>query len=138
MVDPTALSVISFVARPEWDETWGAIAKTMALRSTCTRRQVGAVIVKDKHVIGMGYNGVASGAVHCIDGGCPRGRMGPEVPPGADYNVWPCYAIHAEHNAILQAGLRECHDSTLYVTDKPCQQCANLIKHAKIGEVIVV
>lgn len=64
--------------------------------------------------------------------------MGREVAPGADYNVYPCRAIHAEHNAILNAGLAECDGATLYVTDEPCQQCTNLIRHAKIGEVIVV
>jgi dCMP deaminase len=63
--------------------------------------------------------------------------MGPEVPPGADYNQFPCYAIHAEHNAILDAGLGQCEGATIYVTDHPCQQCTNLIEHAKIGRVVV-
>ena len=126
------------LVRPAWDETFGALAKVWALRSTCSRRQVGAVVVKDNHVIGQGYNGVASGATHCIDGGCPRGGMGPEVPPGADYNQFPCYAIHAEHNAILGAGIRSCDEATLFVTAEPCQQCTNLIQHAKIGRVVVV
>lgn len=63
--------------------------------------------------------------------------MGPEIPPGADYNAFPCVAIHAEHNAILQAGLRDCAGATIYVTAEPCQQCTNLIEHAKIGRVIV-
>lgn len=106
--------------------------------STCSRRQVGAVVVRDRKVIGNGFNGVVAGAAHCVDGGCPRGGMGPEVPPGADYNQFPCYAIHAEHNAILQAGLRECRGATLYCTDQPCQQCANLIEHAKIGRVVIM
>jgi len=114
------------------------IAKIWSQRSTCTRRQVGAVVVKDKQVIGQGYNGVVSGRTHCEDGGCPRGRMGPGVPPGSDYNQFPCYAIHAEHNAILNAGLHLCADAVLYVTDEPCQQCLNLIEHAKIGRVVVL
>jgi dCMP deaminase len=94
--------------------------------------------VKDKRVIGQGYNGVASGKVHCIDGGCPRGKMSySEVPAGSDYNEYRCDALHAEHNAILQAGLRSCVGATLYVTDKPCQQCTNLIEHAKISRVVI-
>jgi dCMP deaminase len=117
---------------------------------------VGAVVVKDKKVIGQGYNGVASGKLHCVDGGCPRGlhypitigvnvwckcgkkwRCPEAAEPGQDYNQFPCYALHAEMNAILDAGLRECGGATIYVTDKPCQQCTNLIEHAKIGRVVV-
>ena len=107
--------------------------------STCSRRQVGAVVVQDRKVIGNGFNGVASGATHCVDGGCPRGQLSYDaVPPGADYNQFPCYAIHAEHNAVLQAGLAACAGATIYVTDEPCQQCSNLIEHAKIGRVVVL
>lgn len=96
-------------------------------------------MVKDKKVIGQGYNGVAAGATHCTDGGCPRGQLSyAEVPAGADYNAFPCYAIHAEHNAILDAGIRECEGATLYVTEAPCIQCQNLITHAKIGRVVVI
>jgi dCMP deaminase len=126
------------MTRPEWDQTFMEIAKIWSQRSTCSRRQVGAVVVKDNRVIGQGYNGVASGRTHCVDGGCPRGGMGPEVPPGSDYNRFPCYAIHAEHNAILQAGLATCVDADIYVTAKPCQQCLNLIEHAKIGRIVVL
>ena len=96
-------------------------------------------MVKDNKVIGQGYNGVASGKVHCVEGGCPRGRLTyDDVPMGADYNQFPCYAIHAEHNAILAAGLGPCAGATIYVTDKPCQQCTNLIEHARIGRVVVL
>lgn len=125
-------------SRPEWDDTFLAIAVIWSERSTCSRRQVGAVVVKDKSVIGQGYNGVASGKLHCIDGGCPRGQLTyDQVPAGADYNQFPCYAIHAEHNAILQAGKLWCEGATLYVTEEPCQQCLNLIEHVKIGRVVV-
>jgi len=99
---------------------------------------VGAVVVKDKYVVGQGYNGVASGKIHCVDGGCPRGLLSKEeCPPGFDYNAVPCRAQHAEHNAILQAGLAACRGATLYVTAEPCQQCTNLIEHVKIGRVVV-
>lgn len=97
------------------------------------------MLVYDNRVIGQGYNGAASGKTHCTDGGCPRGLMDPElVKPGADYNLFPCVAIHAEHNAILQAGVPVAAGATLYTTEPPCQQCTNLIQHAGIVEVIVV
>lgn len=120
------------------DQTFLKIAQIWAEEAKCTRRQVGAVVVKDNKVIGQGYNGVTSGAVHCTDGGCPRGQLSYEqAGPRADYNQFPCRAIHAEHNAILQAGLDRCVGATIYVTDEPCLQCANLIEHAKIGRVVV-
>lgn len=126
-------------SRPTWDQTFSEIAGVWSRRSTCSRRQVGAVVVKENRVIGQGYNGAPSGDVHCIDGGCPRGQMSVHsVPTGSDYNQFPCVAIHAEHNAILNAGIAVCAGATLYVTADPCQQCTNLIRHAKIGEVIVV
>lgn len=124
--------------RPAWDQTFREIAEVWSRRSTCTRRQVGAVIVKDKRVIGQGYNGVPSGDVHCNAGGCPRGNLSySDVPAGADYNQYPCFAIHAEHNAILQAGLAGCMGATLFCTAEPCTQCATLVRHAGIKEVIV-
>lgn len=127
------------MSRPDWDQFFLELAELWSKMSTCSRRQVGAVLVKNKKVIGNGFNGVPSGAIHCIDGGCPRGLLSyDEVAGGADYNLYPCHAIHAEHNAILQAGLRECEGATLYVTDEPCQQCLNLIEHAKIGRVVII
>lgn len=93
------------------------------------------MVVKDNRVIGQGYNGVPSGKTHCIDGGCPRGLMGPEVPPGSDYNLYPCKALHAEHNAILQAGMESCRGATIYVTEEPCLQCSSLIEHVGIKEI---
>ncbi len=96
-------------------------------------------MVQDKKVIGQGYNGVASGLLHCDEGGCPRGQLSyNEVGPGSDYNQFPCYAIHAEHNAILDAGLGSCEGATIYVTAEPCQQCLNLIQHAKIGRIVIL
>lgn len=125
--------------RPSWDETFTQIARVWAERATCSRRKVGAVVVKDKRVIGNGYNGAPQGEPHCVDGGCPRGQMGyEEVPASADYNLFPCVAVHAEHNAILQAGLSACRGATIYVTAEPCGQCAVLIKHAGIVKVVVV
>ena len=125
--------------RPEWDDTFQSIAHIWAKRSTCSRRKVGAVVVKNNRVIGQGYNGVPSGEVHCIDGGCPRGQLTyDQVDAGADYNLYPCKAIHAEHNAILQAGWEACKGATIYVTDAPCTQCSNLIVHVGIRRVVLV
>lgn len=125
--------------RPSWDEFFLSLARLWSTMSTCSRRQVGAVVVQDRKVIGNGFNGVASLKPHCIDGGCPRGQLSySQVKAGADYNEFPCYAIHAEHNAILQAGLERCLGGTIYVTDEPCRQCWNLIEHAKIARVVVV
>lgn len=113
-------------------------AAGLAQFSTCSRRQVGAVLVKDNKIVGEGYNGVISGAIHCVDGGCPRGKLSyDEVPAGSDYNMAPCLAIHAEHNAILLAGKERCTGATIYVTDEPCTQCATLIKHVGIERVVV-
>lgn len=127
------------MTRPSWDETFLAIASVMARRSTCSRRQVGAVLVKDNRIISTGYNGSPPGQPHCIDGACPRGRLSySEVPAGADYNAYPCIAVHAELNAIIRAGFDRCDGGTLYVTDHPCQQCSNAIAAAGIREVIIV
>jgi dCMP deaminase len=127
------------VSRPPWDSFFLDLAVLWSTMSTCSRRQVGAVVVQDRKVIGNGFNGVASGKPHCTEGGCPRGQLDyAEVPARADYNAFPRYAIHAEHNAILQAGLQSCAGATLYCTDEPCQQCANLIEHAGIGRVVIV
>jgi len=124
--------------RPDWDDFFLNLAGLWSTMSTCSRRQVGAVVVQNRKVIGNGFNGVASNKLHCSDGGCPRGRLSyQDVPAGADYNQFPCFAIHAEHNAILQAGLAECRGGTLYVTDEPCTQCSNLIEHAGIERIVI-
>lgn len=112
------------------------VAAVMAQRSTCSRRQVGAVLVKDNRIISTGYNGSPPGEPHCIDGACPRGRLSyDEVPAGADYNAFPCIACHAELNAIIRAGYSATNGGTLYVTDEPCLQCSNAIKAAGISVV---
>lgn len=127
------------VNRPTWDETFLEIAKIVSERATCSRRKVGAVLVQDNRIIATGYNGAASGAVHCIDGGCPRGKLSYEdVPAGADYNTYPCVAIHAEANALLRAGHAASKGGTLYVTTAPCQQCWNLIQAAEVGRVVTL
>ena len=123
--------------RPSWDDFFAGLAEYYSTMATCSRRKVGAVVARDKLVLGLGFNGVAAGKKHCTEGGCPRGLMGPEVPPGADYNLYPCKAIHAEANAIYMAGIGKCVDATIYVTEEPCQQCLNLIERENIGRIVV-
>ena len=85
--------------RPSWNDYFMKMTYLVAERSTCTRRQVGAVIVKDKHVLATGYNGAPKGIQHCLDGGCLRDKM--NIPSGQRQEL--CVALHAEQNAIIQA-----------------------------------
>lgn len=125
--------------RPSWDDFFKGLAVYWSLMSTCSRRQVGAVVVKDRMVLGEGFNGVVSGKKHCIDGGCPRGQLSySEVPAGADYNQFPCHAIHAEANALYRAGLDACNGAALYVNAEPCTQCSALIERFGISKVVIV
>jgi dCMP deaminase len=106
--------------RPSKDSTFLAIAKTLALRTTCVRRGVGCVIVNARgHILSTGYNGVAAGLPHCNEGHCCQGH---DLPPGQD----SCEAIHAELNAILQCGDVWAID-TVYVTLSPCERCTKVL-----------
>lgn len=125
--------------RPSWGDFFKGLAVYWSTMATCSRRKVGAVVVKDKKVLGEGFNGVVSGKTHCIDGGCPRGQLSyDEVPASADYNLFPCSAIHAEANAMYRAGEAACEGATLYVNAEPCGQCSALIERFKIKEVVIV
>ena len=121
------------MTRPTWDETWLNVCEEMARRSTCTRRQVGAVVVDGNRLISSGYNGAPPLQPHCIDGACPRGRLTGALPE--DYEKYPCIAVHAEANALLRAG-RDAENAVLYCTDRPCLQCQNLIMAAGIFLVV--
>ena len=123
--------------RPSWDEYFMGIAELTAQRSTCLRRHVGAVIVKDRHVIATGYNGAPRGLVHCGDreGGCLRQQLG--VPSGEKHEL--CRALHAEQNAIIQAASlgQSIENATIYVTNQPCAICAKMIINAGINRIVV-
>ncbi|MEE1038955.1 MAG: cytidine/deoxycytidylate deaminase family protein [Eubacterium sp.] len=122
--------------RPSWDEYFMQMAELTAKRSTCLRRQVGAIIVKDKHIIATGYNGAPKGLPHCEDlGGCYREKLG--VPSGQRHEL--CRALHAEQNAIIQAATlgQSIEGGTIYVTHQPCVICAKMIINAGIKRIVV-
>jgi len=119
--------------RPSWDEYFMRIAMLAATRSTCLRRQVGAVIVKDKRVLATGYNGSPAGLKHCLDIGCLREELG--IPSGERHEL--CRAIHAEQNAIVQAATSgtSIEGATLYCTTSPCVLCAKVLINSGIKEI---
>jgi dCMP deaminase len=117
------------------------LAAVVARRAACTRRQVGAVIIgPDKRILATGYNGTDAGAVHCTDGGCPRGASDLPVLPRSAGNsgmAVPCIARHAERNAIDWCVEHEIDltDATIYVTHQTCPDCAELAEHHKLRVV---
>ena len=122
--------------RPSWDEYFMDMAVLTAKRSTCLSRQVGAVIVKDKHIIATGYNGAPRGVPHCDEkGGCLRQQL--NVPSGERHEL--CRALHAEQNAIIQAATlgQSIEGGTIYVTNQPCVICAKMIINAGISRIVV-
>ncbi len=120
--------------RPCWDRYFMDIAHVAAARSNCCRRQVAAVLVRDRRIISTGYNGTPRGVRNCCDGGCPRCNS--EVPSGE--NLGECLCSHAEENSIVQAAYHGImvKGSTLYTTYSPCLQCAKMIINAGIVEVV--
>lgn len=124
------------MSRPDWDAYFLGIATAVAARGECTRRQVGAVLVKDRRIRSTGYNGAPSGAPSCLMGACPRATSG--VASGSSYDTGPgsCIAIHAEANALLFASKDDCQGATLYITTAPCAGCERLIMGAGIKQVV--
>lgn len=120
--------------RPSWDDYFMSILDTVKERSTCLRRKVGAIIVKDKRIISTGYNGAPSGLKHCYELGCIREKR--NIPSGQNHEL--CRGIHAEQNAIIQAAMYgvSINKSTIYVTCSPCVQCAKMIINAGIKRVV--
>lgn len=122
--------------RLSWDEYFMQMAELTAKRSTCLRRHVGAVIVKDRHIIATGYNGAPRGLSHCGErGGCLRQKM--QVPSGQRHEL--CRALHAEQNAIIQAATlgQSIEGGTIYVTHQPCVICAKMIINAGLSNIVV-
>jgi len=121
-------------SRPDIDEYFLKIASVVAERSTCLRHHVGAVAVKDKHILTTGYNGAAAGLKDCLELGCLRDEM--NIESGTRHEI--CRAIHAEQNAIIQAALHgvSLEDATIYVTHSPCILCAKMLVNARIKRFV--
>lgn len=120
--------------RPSWDEYFMNIAGIVSSRSTCLRRQIGAIIVRDKKILSTGYNGAASKIRHCLDIGCLREKL--SIPSGERHEI--CRAIHAEQNAIIQAAISgtSIKDAIIYCTARPCSLCAKMIINAGIRCIV--
>ncbi|GFE61596.1 cytidine/deoxycytidylate deaminase family protein [Geobacter sp. AOG2] len=120
--------------RPSWDQYFMDITRLVATRSTCLRRQVGAILVKDRNILATGYNGVPSGISHCGATGCLRERL--RVPSGERHEL--CRGLHAEQNAIIQAARHGTNidGATLYCTTMPCIICTKMIINAGIRAIV--
>lgn len=120
--------------RPAWDLYFLQMAQLASTRSTCLRRQVGAILVRDRRIIATGYNGAPSGLKHCIETGCLRQKM--HIPSGQRYEM--CRGIHAEQNAIINAAYYgvPTQGAILYCTHQPCLICARMIINAGIQKVV--
>jgi len=123
-------------SRPSWDEYFMEMAHLVAKRATCLRRSVGAVLIKDKHILATGYNGAPRGIKHCLDiGYCMREKLG--IPSGQRHEL--CRGLHAEQNVIIQAALHgvSTKDSIIYLTNQPCIICAKMLRNAGIKEIVI-
>ncbi len=120
--------------RPDWDTYFMDMAKLAARRSSCLRRAVGAVLVKDRRLLSTGYNGVPSGVTHCEVAGCLRERL--QVPSGERHEL--CRGLHAEQNAIIQAAFHgvSIRDAVLYCTNLPCIICAKMLINAGVRRIV--
>ncbi len=120
--------------RPTWDEYFMNIVELIKERSTCMRREVGALIVKDKRILTTGYNGAPAGCVHCSEIGCIRQEL--KIPSGERHEL--CRASHAEQNAIVQAAMYgvSINGGTIYVTAQPCSICSKLIINSGLKRVV--
>jgi len=122
------------VSRPNIDEYFLKVAAVVAERSTCLRHHVGAVAVRDKHILVTGYNGAPAGFKDCLELGCLRNQM--NIPSGERHEI--CRAIHAEQNVIIQAALHgvNLEGSTIYATHTPCVLCAKMLTNARIKRYV--
>ena len=120
--------------RPDIDEYFLKVASVVAERATCRRHHVGAVAVRDKHILATGYNGAPSGLKDCLELGCLRDELG--IASGTRHEI--CRGIHAEQNVIVQASLHgvSLEGSTVYATHTPCNLCAKMLTNAKIKRYV--
>lgn len=120
--------------RPGWDPYFMEIARIVSKRSTCLRRNVGAVVVKDRRILSTGYNGAPMGLAHCLDSGCLRERL--NIASGERHEL--CRGLHAEQNAIIQAAYHGVciNGADIYSTHLPCAICTKMIINAGIRRVL--
>jgi dCMP deaminase len=121
------------MTRPAWEQYFMDIACLVARRSTCRRRHVGAIVVRDKRILATGYNGAPTGLPHCLDIGCLREQLG--IPSGERHEL--CRGLHAEQNVIIQAAYHGVciKDATLYCTNLPCSICSKMLINAGIRAI---
>ena len=126
---------IKKIRRPGWDEYFLKLATLVCERSTCMRRKVGAVLVKDKHILSTGYNGAPKHVPHCSETGCLRQKL--NIPTGERHEL--CRGIHAEQNAIIQAAINGSviKGSDLYCTNQPCVICTKMLINAEINTIYI-
>ena len=131
---PGQAGSLQLEGRPDWDAYFMEIATLVSKRSTCLRRQVGALVVKDRNILSTGYNGAPAGITHCEVTGCLREKL--NVPSGERHEL--CRGLHAEQNAIIQAAYHgtSIKDSTLYCTNLPCSICSKMIINAGIKKIV--
>jgi dCMP deaminase len=122
------------VERPSWDDYFMKIAEDVSTRATCIRRQVGAVIVKDKRILSTGYNGPPAGIEHCTEETCLRTKY--DIPSGQRHEL--CRGLHAEQNAIIQAALHgvSINGAKIYITHQPCSICTKMLINSGIKTFI--
>ena len=120
-------------SRPSWGTYFMNITNLVAERSTCIRRAVGAVLVKEKRILSTGYNGAPTGLKHCLEVGCLREKSG--IESGKMHEL--CRGIHAEQNAIIQAAYHgvSVNGAVIYCTNQPCSICARMIINAGIQKI---
>jgi dCMP deaminase len=120
--------------RPGIDDYFLKVAAVVAERSTCRRHHIGAVAVRNKHILATGYNGAPAGSKDCLELGCLRDELG--IPSGERHEI--CRAIHAEQNVIIQAALHgiSLEGCTIYATHTPCVLCAKMLVNARIKRYV--
>jgi dCMP deaminase len=120
--------------RPDFDEYCLKIALVVGERATCQRHHIGALAVRDKHILATGYNGAPAGLKDCLELGCLRNQLG--IPSGKQHEI--CRAVHAEQNVIIQAALHgaSIKDATIYCTHTPCVLCAKMLVNARIQRFV--
>ncbi len=119
--------------RLSWDEYYMSITHLVARRSTCLRRVVGAIAVKDKRILATGYNGAPAGLEHCLDVGCLRDKMG--IPSGERHEL--CRGLHAEQNIIIQAAIHgvSISGAFIYCTTQPCLICSKMLINCGVKKI---